>query len=212
MPEAGEGGDIEERKRAAMLGTVMSYRGGLQRYQSQAAIIRSNALSRMVWFVAIAGYVMFNGKPFLDAIRCGPTLGKTLLVLSLPWAVAAVMAVISHFLMDEASAIDVQVHEGRLAVIDVLILKIQSGRARPEDVVQMLDDKEPNVAREKARLKRWGNAAKWAERATFALLLLCFAWSVVGGAGTRMKGCETEAQVFPFNSELCTNGSSEVVH
>lgn len=65
--------------------------------------LRNSALSRLVWFVAIAGFLFINGGAFLEAVLGYQVKGRLAVLLSLPWAISGLFSVVCHYVKDEVA-------------------------------------------------------------------------------------------------------------
>lgn len=173
-----QGGPEGTDPQVGMLGVARSYLENLHRAQRMVSEIRSSALTRLVWFVAVSGYVLFNAKDFWDGIRSTPTEGRTLLLLSLPWVLTAFCAILTHWLMDEAAIKDGAIYSGKIAELEMFMLKVQQGQGQWQELKDILDETRPSIKEASARLKCMSTMIKRLERLTLLLLFVSFAASV----------------------------------
>jgi len=141
---------------------------------------RASARSRLVWFVAIAGFAILNGKKIWDPIAEREITGIALALLALPWAIAALLAVITHFIIDEAGAKDDLYYVKKSTAIDLQLEREKHGDADYMNMVEIINDTHEDLAEPKKMSAKWGNLARWLERMTFIFLVAGFLWALIG--------------------------------
>jgi hypothetical protein len=141
---------------------------------------RTSAKTRLVWFVGIAGYALLNAGPLSSAIAPHKLAGPSLLWLSLPWLLTALLGVVTHFLIDEAASRDDVFFAKKLAAIDLHRIAVTDGRDDPKEMLSIIDDTHPELKGAKQDTENWPAAARWLERATFAALVIGLFWAVIG--------------------------------
>jgi len=141
---------------------------------------RDSARTRLVWVVAIAGFAILNGKPLWDQLGRTQFEGILLAALAIPWALSALFAVVTHFIIDEAKVKDDLYFVTKLATIELHLEKERSGQADPANMLAIINDTHPSLVEPKRQNDKLANWAKWLERTTFALLILGFVWSMTG--------------------------------
>ncbi len=161
-------------------GVVDSYRRIFEGTREIAESTRLSAKTRLVWFVAISGFAVLNGKKLWDSIAPGEFIGLALVMLSLPWVLAAIFAVITHFIIDEAMVKDDNYYLKKLALIDLHMESIEHGDADPNEMSEIINDTHSDLEDAKKASDVWGNAARWLERITFIFVVLGFVWSMIG--------------------------------
>jgi len=159
---------------------VESYSRIFGGFREIAEETRASARSRLVWFVAIAGFAILNGKKIWDPIADGEFTGIALALLALPWAISALLAVITHFIIDEAGVKDDHYYVMKLAAIDLHLESVKHGDADHMEMIKIINDTHPDLAEPKKMSEKWGNAAKWLERTTFFILVAGFLWALIG--------------------------------
>jgi hypothetical protein len=88
--------------------------------------------------------------------------------------------VVAHFLAGEIAVKDDLFFVAKLALIDLHKLDLRAHKVNPKLLAGIINDTHPHIAasaKDIARLKKWGDLF---ERATFALLILGFAWAILG--------------------------------
>jgi hypothetical protein len=135
--------------------------------------------SRLVWYVAIAGYVLVNA-PSSWRILLGHELQPSeLLWLSAPWTAAALLGLLAHLATEEWFDRDNLQYYAMRGEIDRLAA-LPPGKVSHGDVVDVLDSRKPHLAAAKASAGWWASCAKWLRRATFITLSLAFVWTLLG--------------------------------
>ena len=159
---------------------VDSYASMIEISQKLAVEVRTSALTRLVWFVAIAGYVLLNAKPLWEALSGHTFSGSGIFWLSLPWVVSAFLGVITHFIVDEVSTRDNVYFTSKKTAVDLHKLKVEEGKEDPNEFIQIMNDTFPGIKEAKIALDRYARIGKWLERLTFLSLVFGFIWSLVG--------------------------------
>lgn len=72
----------------------------LDRFLQSVVATRSADSNRMIWYVGIAGYVLVNAPTTWRTLIGRDLKGNELLWLSVPWVVAALVALIANLVMD----------------------------------------------------------------------------------------------------------------
>lgn len=161
------------------IGAIEEFTKGLSRDFKIISESNKGAASRLVWFVAIAGFGFLNIRTFAETALNAELCKTQLILLSLPWALTAVVGIVSHWLLGELIARDNNYYILKQHAIRAFLA---TARKEPslEEVLSILnvDDTDNEVKEKKelvAQLHPWVTRA---ERITFALLLFAFAWSV----------------------------------
>jgi len=141
---------------------------------------RGSARSRLVWFVAIAGFAILNGKPLWDELGRTHFRGIVLGLLALPWVLSALFAVITHFIIDEAKVRDDDYFLRKIAAIELHLEREKAKDAKPENMLAIINDTHPELKEASVQNSLWSNRARRLERITFILLIAGFLWSLVG--------------------------------
>ena len=159
---------------------VESYARQFGTFRPLAEQARSSARSRLVWFVALSGFVILNGKPLWDSIAGRAFTGVPLALLVLPWVIAAFVAVITHFIIDEVKVRDDLYAVKKAAAIDLYLENLQEGDADPREMLAIINDTSGDLKEAKSQSDRYATLARNLERVTFFLILVGFIWSLVG--------------------------------
>jgi hypothetical protein len=159
---------------------VESYLRVFSGFKEIAESTRSSARTRLVWFVAIAGFAALNGKPFWDELGRVQFRGILLASLAAPWIVSALLAVITHFVIDEVKVKDDDYYVRKLAAIELHLESEKAGDADPANMVAIINDTHPDLKEASRQNNLWMKRAAWLERVTFGLLILGFIWSLIG--------------------------------
>jgi hypothetical protein len=148
---------------------------------SQALELREStnkaSASRLVWFVAIAGYAFLNVPVYIKALSDEPVSGVTLVVITIPWVLTALLGVVTHWLLSELIALDNLWYITYMANINAFIVT-KDGEITDRQLLDLLDEKDPNVQARRKNVERLEPWVKWAERFTFFFLCISFVSSV----------------------------------
>ncbi len=154
--------------------TVENYSARLTRDYELASQLRASALSRLVWLTGISGFVILNVKPYLDSIR-GTTVGGTqLLWLYIPWILTAVLAILSHFAIDEWTAKENVFYSNKKDAIDLHRIGISQGKPDADQFSALIRDLDPEIKSLRNDADKLFHVAKWLERSTFGMLIIAF--------------------------------------
>lgn len=169
---------------------------------------RKSERDRLVWYVGISGYALFNATNAWTVLLGRPLTAGVLFVLSVPWMLAALTALLAHLMAAEWLDRDNLLFHAWRTEADRLV---SLGKERPvseEEVASLIKGSADHIARLKASSGRADWWAKGFRRA--ALLFLCgaFVWSLfgpsflrdgglhlpsAGGASTRVLACRDTA-------------------
>jgi hypothetical protein len=141
---------------------------------------RHSALSRLVWIVAIAGFVLLNGRSLWDVLVEQSLRGQEVFWLSFPWMVTAMLAVATHILIDELKIRDDDVFEVRRAAVDLWLIDAKESEPNDLEMLAILNDSTPELKKAVKGLSPWICLIKWLERLTFVALFISFLWTLVG--------------------------------
>lgn len=159
---------------------VESYSRQFATFRSIADQTRSSAKSRLVWFVALSGFVILNGKDLWDSLAEVSFTGKSLAFLIAPWIIAALTAVITHFVIDETGAKDDIFAVKKAAAIDLFLESLDEGDADPSEMVAIINDTDEDLKQAKEKAESSRKIAQLLERITFIVIVLGFFWSLIG--------------------------------
>ena len=139
---------------------------------------RHSDSTRLVWYVAVCGYVLVNGVAFLHAVLPVVTPSR-LAALLVPWALTAILSIAGHIAIIRAARQEDRYHLGVLGSLDVFAFKVADGKADGSDLRSIINDTDPKLRPEKAAVD---SANQWRHRlvqtAQWALLG-SFVWSMV---------------------------------
>jgi len=158
---------------------VESYREKIVIARQMGVDGRAATLTRLVWFVGIAGYVLVNGRQLWDGIAGVPLVGFQLFCLTLLWVLSALAAVAAHVLVDEVGAKDNLYFITKLAAIDLYQEALQEANPDPYEMVAIMNDKPANISRFKAASDALARKALVAYQACLWLLGIGFVWSTI---------------------------------
>ncbi len=153
---------------------VESFADMLGRDHKLASEVRASALSRLVWYVAIAGFMIVNAKPYWEVFRGHSLLGYQIFWLSLPWVATALSAIITHILIDVVTIKDNTYYSNKKSFIDFHRIDIEHNELNIDKWKAIMSDTEPQLEKLKNDVTWWFNLAQPLELVTHILLILAF--------------------------------------
>ena len=163
-----------------LIALLSSYVGQFVRARELARDSWSGARTRYVWFVGICGYVLVNAPSLWKSLAGADLTGWPLFALSIPWVLSALAALIAYLLVDKREDLENEFFVAKAAALEVAILGLKAGRNDTSAVLNAFNDEHPSIAERKRRVEALKKPAMWLERLTIGLLVLSFAWSIVG--------------------------------
>jgi hypothetical protein len=160
--------------------TVQAYIDGLSRDYDIVARNNNGVASRLVWFVAIAGFSLLNVGSLANSIVGTPLTEFQLVFLVLPWALVGLAGIVAHWLLGELSAKDNEYHVIKQHSIRSWLANAAQTPS-VQDVLDIInvDNTDEEVATRKKAVDKLAPTASWWENATFVTLIFSFAWSVL---------------------------------
>ena len=155
-----------------------SYAERLSKNQELAASQNKSSASRLVWFVAIAGYAFLNVPIYLRAISDDSVSGMMLIIISAPWAFTAVFGVITHWILGEQASKENQYYARLIGSIYSLIMT-KGDKITDQQVLNILNESDSDLQecrQSGEKLEPW---VKWMSHLTFFTLSFSILWSVV---------------------------------
>lgn len=142
----------------------------------------ASAMARLTWFTAISGFVVLNGRSLWEALAGRSFEGGALLLLTLPWVLTAVLAIATHYLIDQMRMQDDTAHEIRYAVLNLLLDRFEKHeRVLDQELQDILHDRGPEELRlAVAAIGPWARWFTRLERWTIYVLIFSFLWAVAG--------------------------------
>lgn len=156
---------------------VIGFCKQLERHYSHISKSNDSAQTRLVWFVAIAGFGLLNSRSFSKEILGHEIVGCDLIILASPWAIAGILGIASHWILGEFTTCEGDYHMWRLNQYS--FITTNSNTATSEQVNAFIEETEsanPEAKISRDRLYPW---AKGTERATFVFLSISFLATVV---------------------------------
>jgi hypothetical protein len=155
-----------------------SYAERLSRDQELVASQNESSASRLVWFVAIAGYAFLNVPIYLRALSDESVSGGMLIIISAPWALTAVFGVITHWIQGELTSKDNQCYAKRIENLYALIMT-EGDKISDQQVLDLLQEKNDDIQACRQSVKKLEPWVKWMSHLTFFSLCFSILWSVV---------------------------------
>ncbi len=134
--------------------------------------------SRLVWFVAIAGYAFLNIPVYIKALSDEPVSGVALVAITIPWALTALLGVVTHWLLGELIDLDNLWYITYIAAINAIIVR-NDGEVMDRQLLDLINGKNKDVQARREKVDRLNPLVQWAERLTFLFLFISFVSSVV---------------------------------
>jgi len=158
---------------------VESYARTVQREIDQRNSLAGETRKRLVWFVAIAGYVLLNVSTFGQALVGRALTKQEIFILVLPWILSSVFALAAHFMSDEC---DVKAHKyytNKLAMIDIHLADLADEIFDVEKFKAIMYDQEPEIKALKQDSDKSAKKVNRFESLSMLLIVIGFAWSVI---------------------------------
>jgi len=159
--------------------TVQSFYEITKRGAEQFKTYINSSKTRLVWFVGISGFALLNGEKLWSKISSTDVEGLNFLWLSLPWLLSILLALISHYVMDQVIIKFNKYTDNKLSMIDLHGNKITRGNFDVEEFELLLYDEHPDLKDLKESTDTYLNWANRFEISSFAFLVFGFIWSVL---------------------------------
>lgn len=157
------------------------YLNQLGKFQDNVVRMRSSARSRLVWFVAIAGFVILYGKNLWDPIAGHCFKGIHLAILIIPWIIASIFAVITHILIDEVWLRENKYYVHKIAEGFIYIGHLKdSNDINISEFEKIIKDENEDTSKRKKQMDDMHNIVNCFERFTFVLYGFSILWTFVG--------------------------------
>jgi len=134
--------------------------------------------TRLVWFVAIAGFALLNVPDLATSLSGTSMSGTMLLLLMVPWAAAAIFGVIGHWQLGVVSFRDAKYFNEKRARLN-LFRMARASSASYEECQAIMEDQDEHLRDLFRRLRRSGRWATVFEQATLVAVCIAFVWSIV---------------------------------
>ena len=139
----------------------------------------NSSKTRLVWFVGISGFALLNGEKLWSNISSTKLDEFDFVWLTLPWLLSISLALISHYVMDQAEIKFNKYNDNKLAMIDLHGNKVKRGEFDANEFELLLFDKHPDILDLKKSTDTYLKWANGLELITFIFLVLGFIWSVI---------------------------------
>ncbi len=141
----------------------------------------NSSKSRLVWFVALAGYGFINISPFLDSMFGETFSNVEKILISLPWVITILVGVIAHMRLGDFTMLDDSYYLIYLSAL-TSFRALRTNEDRSDDLVVFFNiheaDSDVIEARDNVnKMHLWANRF---ERGTYYLIIFSFFWSVIG--------------------------------
>jgi uncharacterized membrane protein len=142
--------------------------------------IQKNAANRLVWFAAISGFALVNIHELARAISEAYLSTNQLIIVTIPWALAGLSAITTHWLLGGLIAKDSVYYLTKKHAAQTFLATLVK-EPKLEDVLAIIDaDKsDQQVAMRKKDVEKASPWVRGMEKLTFALLIVSFLWSVL---------------------------------
>jgi hypothetical protein len=158
---------------------VKSYEAGFQRARDLASTSNLESSKRLVWFVAISGYGLLNGRGLWEALIGSSLSPAAMFWLVLPWVLAATVAVVGHVLFSKLDEVDSKLYLAKVAALQVLAIRLQTGDGSFEEFKTILEDEHAEIRPLRKDADRWHRLVLRTEWAAYSLVGVSVVWSVV---------------------------------
>lgn len=159
---------------------VEGYATQFERLRAMVQEFRGAVRTKYYWFVGVCGYVITNASPLWETLLGHPLSRWQLFALALPWAIAALLSLLCLLKLDELEVADNIFFTVKTAAFDVLLRQMQAGKATNDDVLGVVDDRDPPIADRIKDLEKVRRTNDCLQRAAIVSLVVCFAWAVLG--------------------------------
>ena len=146
-----------------------SYAERLSKNQELDASQNKSSASRLVWFVAIAGYAFLNVPMYLKAISEDSVDGMMLIIISAPWALTAVFGVITHWILGELTSKDIQYYANLIGSIYSLIVE-KGDKITDQQVFYILNESDSVIQESRKSVRQLEPWVRWMSHLTFFTL------------------------------------------
>jgi hypothetical protein len=160
--------------------TIEEFSSGLARDQEIVKNINNSVASKLIWFVAIAGFSLLNINSLAERLA-GVELGTLqLIIIVLPWVLTAIVGIVAYSLLLEMVSRDNIYYIHKQHEIRAFIANARSTPSL-EEVLEVLDiDKtSADVALRKSEVDRISPWVNRFENLSLYLLILSFLISVL---------------------------------
>lgn len=151
-----------------------SYEEATHRNRAIVSSLNAASQKRLVWFVAICGYVVFNGQPFWELLLEEPLTRSSLFWMAGPWTLAALVAIATHVLTDKLEQADSSYYIAKVSALQVLRLDLANG-SRPQLSFDDILNDQGNLKDVAASTSNWNRRVVGLERTGQFLLACAFA-------------------------------------
>jgi hypothetical protein len=124
--------------------------------------------TRLVWHVAIAGFVLVNVKSLVGALSEKPVNPDLLPIAGVPWLIVVALALIAHFLTDKADIARNSFFINKLSLLDLHLEKVRTKKPDSKEFSSILHDTSPALIPLKQAAD---NLANWVNRLELSSLL-----------------------------------------
>jgi hypothetical protein len=157
---------------------VRSFARTVEREIEQRKALVQQTRTRLVWFVAISGYVLLNGKTLWESIIARTATGSEILMLSAPWLISSLMAFLTHYLCDRAEMNSHKFYSNKLVMIDLHLTDLASEQPDLEMFKSLLFDEAPEIKTLKKDADSLVKKVNTFESLSLLFIVLGFAWSI----------------------------------
>ena len=170
--------DISNRELA--IRTIEEYSNGLTRDFEVFQEIQKSASDRMIWYTAISGFALVNIHGLANIISPSSLSGIQVAIVTIPWALAGLSAIIAHWLLGDVRAKDNAYYLTKKHVAQTFLATLTK-EPRLEDVLAIIDSDKTNqlvikLGNEVRKISPWFRRV---EKLTLFLLFVAFSWSLL---------------------------------
>ena len=157
---------------------LASYAKGIERSWELVSDTRRSIASRLVWYVAISGYVAINLKAYVVVIAGQSFQGWHLFFLVPPWIATAICALLTEYLLSIQTNRDSLYYTAKLASINVFRI-VKANNAKEEDFLALFNEEDEYI---KSLNENVNSISTWVERGehiTLLILIISFVWLLI---------------------------------
>ena len=167
---------------------VESFVSGVKLDMEQGRRLAESTRARQVWFVAIAGFALLNSPKIWEGILARPLRPGEYLLMALPWLVASIAALCTHYLGDLHEIKRHKYFTNRLAELDLFLEATREGEIDPLTWKQLVNDETEAMKPLKQDADAFASKVNRSERIAFASIAAGLAWTVILPA--ILQGCQ----------------------
>lgn len=143
---------------------------------------RSRQSSRMIWLVAVSGFVLTSEVDVWSVMSGSELSGAQLFLLMAPWAFAALLALVTIFLIDTLSEKDSYYVFVKNVKISTVLLGLCGEQVNDEiaSLQHLIEDEDDEIQTAKSAVNTWARPKRICYLVTVALYVIAFLSALSG--------------------------------